>query len=195
MQAPVFLNITWHHLFCPRHTGSVWALIFPNCHPPQDLCTVYSCCLENTCSLLASCLVFFEVPVSVLPVGSLDKKNNLYQLSAFNVIYLFYNMCPIGYVVLLFLFDHILCPWWFLETLVFHQPVFWTVPGTWCKVNIQVYSSNAQTTSLIIQQYTLSLKNGLMVEKEILVSTGTRHALAGTRSYTKYGNYFLDSKI
>ena len=109
--APVFLNITWHHLFCPRHTGSVWALIFPNCHPPQDLCTVYSCCLENPCSLLVSRLVFFEVPVSVLPVGSLDKKNNLYQLSTFNVICLFYNMCPIGYVVLLYLFDHILWLW------------------------------------------------------------------------------------
>ena len=67
--------------------------------------------------------------------------------------------------------------------------------GTWSKVNIRVYSSNARTTPLIIQQCALCLKNGLMVEKEILVSTGTRHALAGTRSYTKYGNYFLDSKI
>ena len=173
----------------------MWALIFPNYHLPQGLCTVYFCYLENTCSLLASCLVFFGIPISVLPVGSLDKKNNLYQLSAFNVIYLLYNICSIGYVVLLFLFDHILCPWWFLETLIFHQPILWTVPGTWSKVNIEVYSSKAWTTSLIKQQYTLSLKNRLMVEKEILVSTGTRHALAGTRSYTKYGNYFLDSKI
>ena len=147
MEAPLFPTITWHHLFCPWHTGSVWALIFQNYHLPQGLCIVYSCCLENTCSLLASCLVFFEVPVSVLPLGSLDKKNNLYQLSAFNVIYLFYNMCSIGYVVLLFLFDHILCPWWFLETLIFHQPILWTVPGTWSKVNIWVYSSNTWTTS------------------------------------------------
>ena len=126
MEAPLFPTITWHHLFCPWHTGSVWALIFQNYHLPQGLCIVYSCCLESTCSLLASCLVFFGIPISVLPVGSLDKKNNLYQLSPFNVIYLLYNMCSIGYVVLLFLFDHILCPWWFLETLVFHQPVLWT---------------------------------------------------------------------
>ena len=28
MEAPVFLNITWHHLSCPWHMGSVWALIF-----------------------------------------------------------------------------------------------------------------------------------------------------------------------
>ena len=69
MKAPLFLTITWHHLSCPWHTGSVWALIFQNYHLPQGLCIVYSCCLENTCSLLASCLVFFEVPVNVLPVG------------------------------------------------------------------------------------------------------------------------------
>ena len=34
-----------------------------------------------------------------------------------------------------------------------------------------------------------------MVEKEILMSNGTGHALTGTRSYTKLGNYYLDSKI
>ena len=84
---------------------------------------------KNTFSLLASHLVSLRCLLECCLLEVLTKRTtsiNFLHLMWFTFLY---NLCSIGYVVLLYLFDHILCPWLVCIDSCFSSA--WTLNISW----------------------------------------------------------------